>query len=298
MVQQALKKLSNKNSIGASLYFYTRTSIPGIFVSTGNRVPEIPSLLALLSILILGTCLVYCLYPVIVNLKWKGISPGPVILALAIVIMPSGEQISNLLLAMAIAAGLVKGIQEGVLRTWMRQNRGFLYVILILIIIYLIAFLFSGTDPSTQKLLKIKFGLPMALLAVALNIHNKQEIQIQYAALLSGVIISVFMHFGWTIMFIDAVELKNKFISNPHYYMESAVFSRIHHSYLSVLYLATLALLFLKQDILQLRRREIVIFSLLIFIGLIFAFSRAAILSLLLILSFLALKKILSLLET
>jgi len=135
----------------------------------------------------------------------------------------------------------------------------------------------------------------MAFLAVALNIHDKQDTQIQFAALLSGVIISVFMHFGWTIMFIDAVELKSKFISNPRYYMESAIFSRIHHSYLSVLYLATLASLTLKQDILPLRRREIVFFCLLIFIGLLFAFSRAAILSLLLILVFFALKKILSL---
>jgi len=287
----SIKKIPYNNSIGASLFFYTRSSIPGIFVKSSIRDPEIPSLLALLAILILGACLVYSLYPVIGRLNWKGLSLGAVLLSLAILIMPSGEQISNLLLAMAIAAGIIKGVRERTLKLWTSTNRGVLLVILALILIYLLAFLFSTRDASTLKLLKIKYGLPMALLAVALNVHTKQEIRIQYAALLAGVIVSVFMHFGWALMLIDAVELKSKLFSSPRYYMESTVFSRIHHSYLSVLYLVTLATLILKQDIILLRRREVFIFGLLIFAGLVFAFSRAAILSLFLILIFFALKK-------
>lgn len=291
----SIKKLPDETSMGSSLVFYTRSSNHGVFVKTDLRQPEIPSIIALFSILILGICMVYSLRPVFVNFNWRSVSAGVFILALAMLIMPSGEQIPNLLMAMAIAAGLTKGIREGALRQWISENRGFLLIILILIIIYLIAFLFSGFDPSSQKLLKIKFGLPMTLLAVALNTRGKHEIRFLYAALLSGVIISVFMHFGWTIMFIDTVELKNKLISNPHYYMESAVFSRIHHSYLSVLYLALLATLLLKQEIIPLPRSAVIIFSLLIFIGLLFAFSRAALLSLILILIFFALKKIFSL---
>jgi len=291
----SIKKIPFEKSIGSSIYFYTRSSIPGVIVRTNLRYPEIPSLLALLAILILGTCMVYSLYPVISKLNWKGLPAGAYLLALAILIMPSGEQISNLLLALAIAAGFIKGSRDKILRHWISENRGFLLFILVLISIYLLAFLFSWKDTSTLKLLKIRYGLPMTLLAVALNTNSKQEIRIQYAALLSGVIISIFMHFGWAIIFTDAVELKSKLFSYPHYYLESAVFSRIHHSYLSVLYLATLGTIFLKKDIIVLRRGDVIVFSLLIITGLLFAFSRAAILSLLLVLVFLALKKIFSL---
>jgi len=290
-----IKKLPDETSIGSSLLFYSRSLNIEVFVKTDLRDPEIPSLLAFLAILILGTCMVYSLYPVLVKLNWRGLSPGAYLLALGILILPSGEQISNLILALAIVVGLYTGFRKGSLRFWKNQNRQFLLLIMILIILYLIAFLFSGNDPTTQKLLKIKYGLPMALLAIAFNTNNKQEIRVQYAALISGVILSVFMHFGWTIMLVDAVELKSKLFSNPHYYMESAVFSRIHHTLLSILYLISLTSIFLKKDIIVLRRRDVIIFCLLIFSGLIFAFSRAAILSLILILIFFALKKVFSL---
>jgi O-antigen ligase len=279
-------------SSSSSLTFYASRLGDGVLVRTSLRDPEIPSLPALLGILILGICMAYSLYPVMLNLKWSGVSLGAYLLASSILILPSGERGSNLLLALAILAGFIKGLREGSLGIWLRENRRLLLVILVLVVIYLLIFLIYGSDPSTQKLLKIKYGLPMALLAVAFNTGNKQEIRIQYAALLSGVIISVFMHFGWTIMLIDAVELKRKLFSNPRYYMESAVFSRIHHSYLSILYLASLTTIFLKKDIITLRKREIIIFSLLIFSGLFFAFSRAALLSLILILGFFFLKRI------
>jgi len=135
------------------------------------------------------------------------------------------------------------------------------------------------------------------LLAVALNTNSRQEIQIQYAALLAGVIISVYIHFGWSIMLVDSVELKTRLLSDTRYYMESAVFSRVHHSYLSILYLASLIPIFLKKDIIPLTRRELIIYSMLIIAGLLFAFSRAAILSLIMILIYFSLKRIFVLLN-
>ncbi len=293
----SIRRIPYEKPIGSALTFYMRSSVQDVFVRTDLRKAVFPSLLASLGILLLGIAMVYCLYPLIARLKWEGISLGVILLALAIIIMPSGEKTCNLILILAIVAGMVKGLREGLLSSWFKKNQNLLLLILILVLIYLIAFLFSWNNPSTIKLLKIKSGLPIALLAVALNTNNKQEIRIQYAALLTGVIVSVMIHFGWTIMLLDAVETKSRLFSNPHYYLESTVFSRIHHSYLSVLYLVSLVTLFLKKDIISLSKREIFLFSLLLAAGLFFAFSRAAILSLFLILTFFAIKRVFKLLH-
>lgn len=290
-------KIPHDKPMGSALTFYMLASVQNVFVKTNLRKVVFPSLLAFLGILLLGIAMVYYLYPFIARLTWKGVSLGAILLALAIIIMPSGEKTCNLLLILAIVVGLIRGVRERLLPTWVKENRIFLLLILTLILIYSIALLFSGNNPSTIKLIKIKLGLPIALLAVALNTNNKQEIRIQYAALLTGVIISVIIHFGWTIMLLDAVETKSRLFSDPRYYMESTVFSRIHHSYLSILYLISLASLLLKKDIIALSKREIVLFSLLLAVGIFFAFSRAAILSLLLILIFFTLQMVFKLLS-
>ena len=285
-----IRKIPSAPPTGSALSFNVRTTIEGVFERTNIRDLETPSILAFLAILILGTALAFSIYPVITNFNWKGISTGAYLLALAILIVPSGEKICNLILALAIVTGLIKGIRERTLLVWIRKNRRILLLSLSIIIIYFAAFLFTGSDPSTVKLIKIKYGLPIALLAIAFNTNNKQEIRIQYLALLTGVIVSVFIHFGWTIILIDAVELKLRIFSNPRYYMESAIFSRIHHSYLSVLYLVVLTTIYLKKDIIKLHKKEVIIFGLLIVTGLLFAFSRAAILTLVLILTYESIK--------
>jgi len=292
-----IKKIAHDDSRGSALTFYIRASVQDVFVRSDLRKPVFPSLLASLGILLLGIAMIFCLYPLIARLKWKGISMGAILLALAIVVMPSGEKTCNLLLILAIVAGLFRGYREHLLPTWVKKNRIVLLLILTLILIYTISFLFSGNNPTSLKLLKIKLGLPTALLAVALNTNNKQEIRIQYAALLTGVIVSIMIHFGWSIMLLDAVEMKSRLFSNPRYYMESTVFSRIHHSYLSILYLVSLASLFLKKDIIALSKKDMVLFSLLLAAGIFFAFSRAAILSLLLILIFFIFQKIFKMLR-
>ena len=292
-----VEKISHDDSRGSALTFYIRASVQDVFVRSDLRKTVFPSLLASLWILLLGVAMIFCLYPLIARLKWKGISMGAIILVFAIIVMPSGEKASNLLLILAIVAGLIRGIRERLLPTWVKENRIVLSLILTLILIYTISFLFTGNNPTNLKLIKIKLGLPTALLAVALNTNNKQEIRIQYAALLTGVIVSIMIHFGWTIMLLDAVEMKSRLFSNPRYYMESTVFSRIHHSYLSILYLVSLATLFLKEDIIALSKRDMVLFSLLLAIGIFFAFSRAAILSLLLILIFFIFQRIFKMLS-
>ncbi len=286
-----IRRIPYEKPIGSALYFNTHSSIKGVFVKTKHRAPEIPSLAGFLAILLLGMGMAYTLYPVVANLKMKGISTNSYLLALAILIMPSGEKICNLIIALAIVAGIFKRLMEGTLPVWIKENQKLLVLIVAICVIYLIAYLFSGNDQSSVKLLKIKYGLPFTLLAVTF-ISKKQEIRIQYAALIAGVVFSILVHFGWAIMLIDVVELKSKLFANPHRYFESAIFSRVHHSYLSVLYLASLVTLFLKKDIITLRQRDIVVFSILIVAGLFFAFSRAAILSLLLILGFFSVKRI------
>lgn len=284
----SIRKIPSHTSMGSALSFNVRTAATGIFERTNIRDLEIPSILALLAILILAGGMAYCIYPVISNFNWRGISAGAYLLALAILIVPSGEKICNLILVSAIVTGLIKVIRGKKPLIWMKKNRRLLLLSFSIIAIYLIAFLITGSDPSTVKLIKIKYGLPIALLAIAINTNSKKEIRIQYLALVTGVIVSVVIHFGWTIMFIDTIELKLRFFSNPRYYLESAIFSRIHHSYLSVLYLAALATIYLKKDLITLHKKEAIIFGLLILTGLLFAFSRAAILSLALILIYYA----------
>jgi O-antigen ligase len=285
-----IRKVAQESSAVASLYFYANTLHNSVLVKTDHKEAVFPSLIAFLSILFLGVCLFYCLHPLISRLNWSGISPGAYLLALAILILPTGEMVVNLLLFLAILMGFIHGTLRGTFRNWTSQNRGLLLIIVVLIFIYLIAFLTNSSDPSNQKLLKIKYCLPLILLAIAVNTNLKQEICLHYVALITGVLISIFMHFGWAVMLIDGAEIKNKLFANPQYYLESTVFSRIHHSYLSVLYLASLTFLHFKRDILAIRKKEIIILSLLIITGLIFAFSRAAILSLLLILIYFSLK--------
>lgn len=174
----------------------------------------------------------------------------------------------------------------GLLRKRFRDNRRLLIITLSFSLVYTLTLLFSRNDPSAGNLLTIKFGLPLALLAVAANTNNKHEIRIQYAALLTGVIVSVFIHFGWIVMLIDSVGDRTRLLSNPHHFLETSVFSRVHHSYLSVIYLVSLGLMFFKKEVLALRKKEVIIYSILIVTALLFAFSRAAVLSLALILLF------------
>ena len=292
-----LRKIAYDKPIGSALYFNMRASDKGIFARTNLRIPEIPSLISFLLIALLGLLMAYCLYPVITNLKLKDISLGAYLLALAVLILPTGEKICNLILAIAIVTGIATGFRKGSLRSWIMENRKLLFLTVTILLIYIIAFLFSRNDTSSGNLLAIKFGLPLTLIAVAINTNNKHEIRIQYAALLTGVIVSVFIHFGWIIMLIDTVEMKTKLISNPHHYLESSIFSRVHHSYLSLLYLVSLTIIFFKKDLIPLRKKEEIIFTLLIVASLLFAFSRAAILSLALILIFHASKSIFHLLK-
>jgi O-antigen ligase len=292
-----IRKISYDKPIGTALYFNVRGSINGVFKRTDQREPEFPSALAFLAIFLLATGMAFSLYPLFKRLNWKGLSTGTYLLALAILIMPSGEKICNLILVLAIISGIIKILNEGSFIAWVKENQRVLILIFTISLIYFIALLIYGNDPSTLKLLRIKYGLPVTLFAVAINTNSRQEIRIQYAALVMGVIVSVFIHLGWSIMLIDAVEIKTRLLSDPRYYMESAVFSRVHHSYLSILYLASLIPILLKKDIIPLSRKEIIIFSVLIIAGLLFAFSRAAILSLLLILVYFSLKRIFLLLR-
>lgn len=292
-----ISKIASDRPASSALYFNMRASFEEIFVMTNIRIPEIPSLVASLLIALLGILMVYCLYPVITNLNLTRISLGAYLLALAVLILPTGEKICNLILAIAIVAGIITGQREGSLRTWFTENRRVLFLTITIVLIYIIAFILFRSDTSSGNLLAIKFGLPLTLMAVAINTNNKYEIRIQFAALLAGVIVSVFIHFGWIIMLIDSVEMKTKLISYPHHYLESSVFSRVHHSYLSVLYLVSLTIIYFGKDLIPLRKKEEIIFTIIIVAALLFGFSRAAILSLTLILIFHAFKSIFQLLN-
>ena len=292
-----LRKVTKDDPSGDVLYFDTRGALGGIFVQSDLRMPQIPSLMVSLVILGLGFLIAYLVYPTFSRLEWRGISVGAFLLALAILVLPSGEKICNLLLAMAIVAGFISGIREGELLNRLRKNQSILLPIIIISVIYLVALSTSNGNPGSIRLLKIKFGLPMTLMAVALNTNNKKELRIQFIALLTGVIISVFTHLGWAFMLVDAVEVKSKLFSTPRFYLESSVFSRVHHSYLSVFYLLSLTSMYFLKDSLSLRKIDVFFFNLLILLGLLSAFSRATILALLIILCYYAFKKIFSLMR-
>jgi len=292
-----LRKITKNDPNGAALYFNTQSSLGGIFVRSGLRIPENPSLVVILIILVLGFLMAYRLFPIISRLEWKGPSSGAIFLALAILLLPSGEKVCNLLLAIAIVAGFISGIREGNLLNRLRKNRSILLPIIIITGIYLVALFSSGGNPDSLKLLKIKFGLPMTLMAVALNTNSKKELRIQFVALLTGVVISVFTHLGWAFMLIEAVEVKSKLFLHSQFYLESTVFSRVHHSYLSIFYLLSLITMYFLKEYLSLRKTDVFIFSLLVLIGLLSAFSRAAILSLAFILIYYSLRKIFSLMR-
>ena len=164
----AIKRTPLDKPTGSSLHFYAQNLNDQVLKRTGFRDPVRPSSLAIVGILALGTALFFSLYPFLRRLNWNGITLGAYLLALAILIMPTGEKATNLFLALSILAGLIRGIRERSLRNWAHENRGILLVILTFIMVYLIAFLHNVHDTSTQKLLKIKYGLPMILLALSL----------------------------------------------------------------------------------------------------------------------------------
>ena len=87
-----LTKITKNDPHGAALYFYTRSSLGGIFVRSELRIPERPSMVLILVIFVLGMLLAYCIFPIIPRLEWKGISAGAFLLALTILLLPSGEK--------------------------------------------------------------------------------------------------------------------------------------------------------------------------------------------------------------
>lgn len=287
-----LRKTTENDPGGSALHFSTRGSLGGIFVRTGLRITDKPSLPVFLILLTVGVLMAYGLFPIISRLEWKEVSPGAVMLAIAILFLPSGERVCNLLLSMAVAAGFIDGIVRRNLIERLRENRYILLTISILTLVYLLALLTSAGHPLSTKLIRIKFALPLALMAVALNTNNKKELKIQFVALMAGVIISIYMHLAWAFILMDVVEVKSKLFSHPRFYLESTVFSRVHHSYLSILYLFSLNMIFYIGDLIPMRKTDKIIFPLIILPGLLFAFSRAAILALIVILIYYALRKI------
>lgn len=293
----SISKIETETAASSALSFSMRASFYGVFVKTNIRIPEIPSTISLVLIALLGALLMFSLYPMITNLKWYNISKGAYPLALAVLLLPTGEKVCNFLLAISILAGAVSHLKDGSFKVWIKKNRRILILVGIILLIYAFAILFSDRNASSSSLFTVKLGLPLALVAVAINTNNKPELRLQYAALLTGVIISVFIHFGWAIMLVDSVEIKTKLLSNPRHYVESSVFSRIHHSYLSVIYLAALTIIYFQKDLLPLLKKERIIFAILILIALLSAFSRAAVLSLASILLYLAFKSLFNLLK-
>jgi O-antigen ligase len=291
----SITKIASIHPSSPTLYFDMRTSIDEVFVRTDTRMLEKPSLLAMFFILILGILMAFSLYPLHSSLQFKGTSTGTYLLAAALIILPTGEHVCNLLLILAIVAGMFEVLRKSTFLTWINANRRIIFITLTIIAIYSIALILSLTDGSSLNLLKIKFGVPVALLAVAANTSNKQDLRLQYAALLTGVIVSVFIHFGWIVMFVDTVEIKSKLLSYPHYYLETSIFTQVHHSYLSVIYLVSLSVILFKKEMIPLRKKEIIIYTTLIVIALLFAFSRAAILCVALSLLFYAFRSALQL---
>jgi O-antigen ligase len=275
-----------------SLFFDLRGSFKVLFVSSGARDPDIPSLFASAIILMLISLLLYLLYPLRHNLRLKGISPGAWLLALAILILPTGEKLTNLLIIISIATGLITNLMDKSLRSSLINNKFLLAIILFSIVIYTLSYLISNHEAYSKSIWVLKLGFPITLLSILINVRESRELRLQYVALIAGVIISVFIHFGWMIIFLDSMGLKSKLMSNPLYYFESSIFSRVHHSYLSVLYLVCLSLILFKQEILNIGKKERIAFSIVILIMVILAFSRAAILSLVLILIYRAIRKL------
>lgn len=288
----SISKAAIETSGSTALSFSVRASFYGVFVRTNTRIPEIPSLIPLLLIVILGLLMAYALYPVFINLNLKKVSLGAYSLAMAIFILPTGEKICNLLLIIALGTGIITSFISGSFRSTIKDNRRILFPATLILLVYTIAFVVSRGDSASGAMLAIKFGLPLAFFAVAMNTNNPNEIQLQFAAMLAGIIISVFIHLGWIVMFVDSVEIKARLFSNPRYFLESSVFSRVHHSYLSVIYLVGLMILYFRNNLLLLRSRVRVIFTILIISSMLFAFSRAGVLSLGLVLLFLATKRI------
>lgn len=292
-----ISRIPTETPSSSALSFSMRSSFYGVFVRSNIRILEIPSLLSFLLIVLLGILMAYSLYPLISNLKLEAISVGAYLLALAVLMLPTGEKVCNFLLAISVVAGVISHLKNGSFTGWIKKNRRILILVGIILVIYATASLFPDRNASSRNLFTIKLGLPLALVAVAINTNNRAELRLQYAALLTGVIISVFIHFGWAIMLIDSVEIKTKLLSNPRHYLESSVFSRIHHSYLSVIYLAALTTIYFQKDLLPLLKKEKIIFAILILIALLSAFSRAAVLSLASILLYLAFKSLFNLLK-
>ena len=287
-----IRKVSKNITTTPSLYFDMSDSFDGLFIKSDKRALEIPSFPASIIILLLGILMAYTIYPTIFSLKLKGVNPGAYFLALALLILPTGEKATNLLLSIAIVTGIIFSLRESTLLCKIRDNRLLLAVSVFTVAIYTIAFLLSARDGQSANIYKIKMGIPLTLFALCVNINTKSEIRLQLYALIIGVIVSVFLHFGWIIIFIDSVSMKSKLLSFPRYYLESSVFSRVHHLYLSLVSLICLIIILFNQDILSLKRKEKIIYSILIGSLIFLAFSRAAILSFALILIFFIIGKI------
>lgn len=290
-----IRKIASPVNGSSALIFNTRSSFNEVSLRTNIRIPEIPRLLSFLLIVCLGLLMTYLLYPMITNQNLEGISLGAYILALTALLLPTGEKVCNLLLAISVLAGIFSGIRTGIIREQIRENRRLLLLTVIILLVYAIGFLFPKSDAPSGNLMVVKLGLPLTFVAIAFNTTNKQEIRIQYVALLSGVIISVFIHFGWIVMLVDTVEIKARLLSNPHHYLETSVFSRVHHSYLSVIYLMGLVVIFFNKYLVHINKKEVIIYSSVIITALLFAFSRAAMLSMVFLLIFFASRRILQL---
>ena len=288
----SLRKRSSASSSSAALSFNMMATFDEVFIRTSTRILEIPSPLAFVVIISLGILMALSLRPLMRSVKLERLSWGNYLLAVAVLIMPTGEKASNLIISLSLITGIIQVFIKGVFRTWMKANQTFLIIIIATLLVYLISFVFSRGSQSIGNLLAIKLGLPLMMMAIAINVNNRRDIEFQYTALLAGVIISIFLHFGWAAILIDSVANKSKLFSNPLYFLESSVFVRVHHSYISTLYLVSITLILFRKDLPPLRRQDIILYSLYIMPALFFAFSRAAVIALLLILAFYALQKL------
>ncbi len=284
----SIRRIEYPAPLSPALHFDVKDSFKTIAVYSQLKHPVRPSFPGALVIALMGVLMALLLGPVFQQINRKGISIGAYILGLVIFILPTGEKVCNLLLALSIPAGFYSILTKDSFRSWMKGNRALLYVTAAMVVLFLAAYLLSLGDSSGKKLMVVKFGLPMTLLAVSVSARKLNELQFHCTALVAGVVLSVFLHIGWLILFYDSVADKAELIAQPRYYLEANVFSIVHHSYLSALYLFGIILLFLGKDLLSLNRQQRISLAVLILLALLFAFSRAAILSLALILLYLA----------
>ena len=176
-----IRKVSKNITTTPSLYFDMSDSFDGLFIKSDKRALEIPSFPASIIILLLGILMAYTIYPTIFSLKLKGVNPGAYFLALALLILPTGEKATNLLLSIAIVTGIIFSLRESTLLCKIRDNRLLLAVSVFTVAIYTIAFLLSARDGQSANIYKIKMGIPLTLFALCVNINTKSEIRLQHS---------------------------------------------------------------------------------------------------------------------